>query len=276
MNIIYIKRKIDRILAGSILKLSKRQRFVISTFFLTISLITTQLLQSNKIFLAIGFLALLTAIFTIWCLWEEITGVEYFTLLIPTVLYTVAVGLFYYLLPHRWITRLPIAFLYTVGIYALLLTQNIYNVAAIRTIALLRAARAVNLLFSLITFFLLLNTLFSFHLSSIINFFIVLGISYLMFLTSFWGEKLTPDIEKNILIISQSLALLIAEIALVLSFWPLKVTFEALYLSTICYTFLGIGQHKIKEMPFKKVIWEYIILNILSLIMLIKTANWKI
>ena len=63
-------------------------------------------------------------------------------LTLPT-LFTAAVGLFYFLLPVRWLTRLPVVILYSIGIYALLLTENIYNVAAERTIALFRAAHSL-------------------------------------------------------------------------------------------------------------------------------------
>lgn len=271
-----LKRKINRLFTNTLLKLSKRQRLVTSTLLLTIGLITSQLLPSNKSFFAITLVAFLTLIFTIWCLWEDLGGVEYITLLTPPVLYTLGLGLFYFLLPLRWVTRLPIAALFAVGIYALLLTENIYNVAAIRTIALLRAARAVSLLFSLITFFFLQNTLFSFHFPAFINFLFVGGIAFLIFLPSFWGERLTPIIERDILIISSSFSLIIAEIALILSFWPEKATFESLYLVSICYTLIGIGQNRLKEMPIRKTIWEYLILNILALIMLIKTSTWEI
>ena len=60
-----------------------------------------------------------------------------------------AVAFFYFLLPVRWLTRIPVVVLYAVGIYALLLTENIYNVAADRTIALLRAAHSVGYLLTL-------------------------------------------------------------------------------------------------------------------------------
>lgn len=276
MNRKYIKKKVYYFLEKTILKYSKRQRFVFTTLVLSGVLITTQLLPSSQIFSALFILIILTYLFGIWCLWEELKGIEFLTLLLPLVLYTGGIELFYFLLPLRWITRLPIAVFYAVGIYALLLTENIYNVAAIRTIALLRAARAVSLLFTLITIFFLLSTLFSFHLPSYLNFIVVVIIGCLAFLPSFWGERLTENIEKNVLVMSITLAFIIGEVAFILSFWPLKSSFEALYMTSLFYTLLSVGENKLKEMPIKKTIWEYIVLNLLALGMLFKTANWKI
>lgn len=271
-----IKRKIDKILASSVLKVQKRPRFVISTFFLVFSLTLTQFVPSSQSFSAVLILSLESLILSLWCLWEELGGIEYFTLLSPPVLFTASVGFFYYLLPLRWITRVPVGLLYAVGMYAHFLTENIFNVAAIRTIALLRAARTVSLLFSLVTSFFLLNTIFSFHLAFYQNFLLVFILSFCVITPSYWNEKLTNNLDKNILISSLISSLLVAEISLILSFWPVKATFESLYLISVYYTVISIVDTKLREMPIGKTIWEYVILNILALFMLIRTAVWQI
>jgi len=276
MNIKRIHRRIDKILKNSVLKIAKRSRFIISASFLTIILILTQLLPPQNIFLAVFSLGIISLLLSLWCLWEDLAGIEYLTLLLPLFLFTFGIGLFYYLLPLRWVTRLPVGVLYAFGIYSLFLTQNIFNVAAIRTIGLLRAARTVSLLFSLITAFFLLNTVFSFHLMFYWNFFLVFGLSFLIILPLFWEEKLTPHIEKDILNISLVTSLIIAEAALILSFWPLKVTFIALYLISLLYSLIGINQIKLKDFPLKNSIWEYLVLNFLAIYMLLKTASWQI
>lgn len=276
MTLKRFKRKIDKILGNSILKLSKRPRFVITTILLTGGLILTQLLPMSQSFVAVFLLGCLSLFLTLWCLWEELDNIEYLTLLILPVLYTVGVCLFYYLLPLRWITRMPVGILYAIGIYAILLTENIFNVAAIRTIALLRAAKAVSLLFSLITAFFLFNTLFSFHLNSLQNSVTALLITFIITLSNFWAEKLTPNLEKNIILYSLSASLIVMEIAFVLSFWPIKGTFESLYIVSILYTIMSIIENKLKEMPLHKSMWEYLFLNILAIVMLIKMSNWQI
>jgi hypothetical protein len=86
---------------------------------------------------------------------EGIDGIEWLTVLTLPPLYTAGVGLFYFLLPVRWLTRLPVAMAYGLGMYVLLLTENIFSVASIRTIQLLRAAQAVGFLLTLVTGFFL-------------------------------------------------------------------------------------------------------------------------
>ena len=74
------------------------------------------------------------------------------------------VALFYFLLPVRWLTRLPVLAIFGISMYLLFLTQNIYNIAAIRTIQLLRAAHAVGFLFTIVSAFLIYNVIFALHL----------------------------------------------------------------------------------------------------------------
>src|SRR3972149_249894 len=143
--------------------LTKRQQFVAITILLTFGLVLTQLVSDELRYLFVTGLALVTFLFSAFALREDLRGVEWVTLLTLPTLFTAAVALFYFLLPVRWLTRVPVAVLFGVGIYALLLTENIYNVAAIRTIALLRAAHSVGFLLTLVTYFLLVQTALSFR-----------------------------------------------------------------------------------------------------------------
>src|SRR3989344_3501159 len=128
------------------LSLSKRQQFVVATLLLTLELIATQLVSFG---LEIKLMLLLSAsayILSFLVLREGWTKWGWITALILPAYYTAAVYLFYLLLPTRWLTRLPIAFLYAIGMYAILLTENIYNAAVERNIQLLRAAHGVGVL----------------------------------------------------------------------------------------------------------------------------------
>lgn len=276
MTLKEIKRQINHLLKNSILRLSKRQRFVASTFILTAGLLTTQLLPSKDIYPAIAILGITSYVLGVWSLWEELSGIEFLTLLIPPFFYTVGIGSFYFLLPLRWITRLPVAVIYAIGIYAIFLVQNIFNVAAIRTIALLRAAHSVSLLFSLITFFLIVNTIFSFHLYFFINFVIISLFSFILILYELWNQKLTEKITSDILLISIIFSVILGEFAFTLSFWPIKPTFEALYLVSLFYTITAIGQNKMKDIPVKTSLWEYLFLNSTAIFMIIRTSYWGI
>ena len=270
------KRKLNKILEKTLLRISKRHRFVISTFILTTIIYLSQYIGVEKIFLATFFLAILTYILSLWCLWEELTGIEFLTLFVLPVLFTSGVFLFYFLLPLRLIIKIPVALLYAIGMYAIFLSENIFNVAAIRTIALLRAAKSVGMLFSLIALFFLINTLFSFHAAFYINFLLVLFISFLIIISLFWSEKLNEAIDKDTFIFSLGSSVIVAELALLISFFPIKATFASLYITSLFYTFLGIGQNKIREMPVKRSLWEFALLNILALFMLFRMSVWEI
>ena len=128
-------------------EITKRQKLVFMTFVLTFFLIITQVVDESMRFQTVGLLALLTIGLSIFALWGELAGIKYLLLLLLPVYFVAGASLFYFLLPVRWLTRLPFAVLFGISVYLLMLTSNIYNVAAIRTIALLRAAHAVGLLF---------------------------------------------------------------------------------------------------------------------------------
>ena len=132
-----------------VLNLNKRQKIIITTGLLTIGLISTQLVDFNlrfKFILALGILAYLLSL---WALWEGINWTKAIVLMILPMAFTLAVASFYFLLPVRWLTRLPVAAIFGLTFYLLLLSQNVCNVASIRTIPLYRAASTPAFLFTL-------------------------------------------------------------------------------------------------------------------------------
>lgn len=256
------------------LAVTKRQKFVLVTIFLTTGLIFTQLLKSDSRFLIIGTLAFATYFLSAWVLREDLSRADWFTLLALPTMYTLAVGLFYFLLPARWMTRLPVAFLYALGVYALLLTENIYNVAAIRTIQLLRAAHAVGFLLTLITAFLLFQTFLSFHLPFWLNFLGVFLITAPLILQALWAVNLEEGISVPVAIYSLFFSLMIAEAALVFSFWPINLSLWALFLVATIYALLGVGQQYLKGRLFKRSAIEFFLVPTLVLLILLFSAKW--
>src|SRR3990170_3678332 len=144
-----------------ILAPTKRKRFVITSIILALGFIALQLVGESNRFLSIGTLSALTIILFVWSLFEGL-GLNWtlLTLVLPF-LFTLGVGLFWFLLPANVFARIPIVLFYGAGIYSLCLTANIYTVSAIRTIALFRAARGVGFVLTLITSFLLFDTILS-------------------------------------------------------------------------------------------------------------------
>lgn len=255
-------------------EITKRQKIVLMAVFLAVVLITTQTVPESLRYWAIGFLAVSTIFLSIFALWGELSGTRYFLLLLLPVYFVVGASLFYFLLPVRWLTRLPFAFLFGISVYLLMLTSNIYNVAAIRTIALLRAAHAVGLLFSLVATFFLTNVLFSLHLPFYLIVLGVVGIMGPLYLIGLWSYELEDFISRRVFVYSAIFTLVSAEVGLVLSFWPVVPTAGALSMTTVMYVLLGLGQLHFEDKLKPRVFWEHIIVSLLVLVVIVISTRW--
>jgi hypothetical protein len=254
--------------------ISKREEFVIVSLLLTGGLLLTQLLSDYRYPMTI-ILSLATYGMSAFVLRHDLKGVEFFTLLSLPTLFTMAVTLFYFLLPVRWITRIPVATLYIMGMYALLLTENIYNVASNRTIALLRAAHTVGFLITLVTYFLLLSTVFALRFHAIPTMLLVGGITCILTLQILWAVELTQVISKKLLEISIAITCIFIQFSWILSFWSVKSTMKALLLTTCFYSIVGLAQQYLVERMYRKTIVEFsTVLIVVSIIFLLVT-NWR-
>lgn len=254
--------------------MSKRQRFILTAILLSIGMVFIQDVDIDYRYYAVSGMFLTCILLCIWSLRESLFGVNWIMSLILPTLFTVGVGLFYFLLPQHFLSRLPVAGLYALGMYALLLTENIFSVASIRTIQLFRAAQAVGFILTLFTDFLILDTIFSFRLNAITNAILVFGLNFLLFLQGLWSTNLESRISKKILFYSLLLAFIIAQITFVLSFWPLTITLRSVAITTFSYVLLGLSQADFQERLFKQTIWEYSSVGILILMILVFTTRW--
>jgi len=253
--------------------LTKREKFAAIVIILTSGLLLIQILGPERRYLFILALSILSYFLCVWGLREDINDIEWLTLFILPVMFVAAIPLFYFLLPVRWLTRLPTAIIFAVGVYAILLVENIYNVAAERTIQLLRAAHSVGLLITLFTLFLLLSIVFSLHLYFYWNFLLVFLISFPLVLQSLWGMKLESYLSKELLVFTTIISLILAQLALVLSFWPVQTVIETLLLATVFYTLVGIIQQELIERLFKKSLVEFITVLIMVFILFLLTTG---
>lgn len=271
IRLFFVKRlkRWDRKLA-----LSKRQEFVIITVVLSGILMLTQLVSTELRYPLVFLLSLLTYGLCAFALREDLKGAEWITLLMLPTLFTAAIGVFYFLLPVRWLTRLPIAALYAIGIYALLLTENIYNVAATRTIALLRAGHSVGFLLTLVTFFLLVQTVLAFRLYPIFNAGIVACITYALSLPVLWSMQLEPTIGKPVVDLSRIITVVLLELVWVFSMWPVRTTIQALLFTTCFYGLVGMGQQYLTERLYKRTVWEFFSVVIVVFLIVFVTTDW--
>ncbi len=255
-------------------KLDKRKKFIITAIVLTLGLLAIHLGGIWWHYQAIALLAVLTYALSAWSLKEGLSGIEWLTVLSLPVLFTLSVVLFYFLTPSSWWVRVPMVILYTGGTYGLLLTENIFSVAAIRTIQLLRSAHAVSFLLTLATSFFVYNVIFSFRQPFWVNFLAVFLFSFFLILQGLWCINLEPKIERDLWLKTVALSLVMGEMALVFSFWPLSVAVGSLSLTTILYIILGLTQHYLSERLFKRTINEYIGVGIAVLIVVLITTRW--
>jgi len=255
-------------------KLDKRKKFIVTVITLTLGFLVIHLGGVTWRYQTIAILAILTYFLSAWSLKEGLNGIEWFTVLALPALFTISVGLFYFLTPAFWWVRVPIIILYGGGIYSLLLTENIFSVAAIRTIQLVRSAHAVSFLLTLVTSFFVYNVVFSFRQPFWINFMAVLLFSFPLILQGLWCINLEPKIEKSLWLKTIALSLVMGEMALVFSFWPVSVAVGSLSLTTTLYITLGLTQQYLNERLFKKTINEYIGVGIVVLVVILLTTHW--
>lgn len=254
--------------------LSKRQQFALSTIILVVGLLATQLLSVEFRYPVTFLVVIFSFIFSFICLREDLTRHEWLTLLTLPTLFTFAVSYFYFLLPVRWITRIPVAIFYGVGFYALLLTENIFNVAGERTIQLIRAAQTVGFYLTVVTSFLLFYLVFSLHLPFYANGLVFLIVSLLLLVQYLWSVELTDSVEKKIWIFSLVLALLVSQAGMVLSFWPLKTLTASLMMTSLFYALLGLAGYYLQERLLRRVSLEFMIVPIVIFLIAFLTTSW--
>ncbi|MGB9911044.1 MAG: hypothetical protein ACPLKP_00320 [Microgenomates group bacterium] len=256
-------------------KLTKRKKFVITSGLLSFGFLLMILGEILPKEIMIGIMMVVSYFLSAWALSEGLNGIKWFTVLILPVLFTGGIGLFYFFLSSSFLTRLLVVFFYGIGVYILLLVGNIFSVAAIRTIQLLRSAQVVGFLFTLVIAFLFYSSLFSFKFPYWINFFVSFLIAFLLVIPGLWSVNLEEKISLRVLIYSLIISLIQGEIALAFSFWPTISSVTALALISSLYLNLGLGQHYLNERLFKKVIKEYLAETIFVFLIIFLTTFWS-
>ncbi len=254
--------------------MSKRKKFIITSALLCLGFIGIGLLDNQYRFPAIGGLTLFTLILFFWALYEGLgKNMTLLTLVLPT-FFTAGVGIFWFLLPANIFARLPVIIFYGLGIYVLCLTSNIYTVATIRTIALLRAARGVGFVLTLVTSFLIYDAILSLRVPLYITGLASFLFSFPLFMQGLWVVPLETTFSKEILNSSLIFSLIIGEMAISLFFWPVTVVVGSLFLTVAVYVLLGLGQARLEGRLFPQTVREYLIVGILVFIGMFFATRW--
>ena len=241
-----------------LLKIEKRLRFVISTLLLSFLMLFSTFFLFDKAWFFIPLLGLIAYALTYFSIIESIEKSEWLTLFILPVFFTISFYLFYFLFPVRWLTRVPFMMIYGVSIYAMFLTSNILNVGVEKSLQLYRAAFSVNYFYQTVIAFLISNILFSFRVNYLINT-IVLGIvMFPLALQLLWSIKLDLILEKTIYLYAALISIIVAQIALIVSFIPLKTSLSALVVTASYYSLSGLINAYLDNRFFKQTIREYL------------------
>ena len=256
------------------LGLNKRQKIIVTSLFLTFGLLSTQLVDFNLRFAFIGGLGVLAYILSFWSLSEGLNLTKAVILMILPFFFTIAVSSFYFLLPVRWLTRIPVAFLFGLFFYLLLLSQNVFNVASIRTIPLYRAATTASFLFTLLSAFFIYNVVYAFNLLFLWNGLAVFLISFPLVLQLLWAIKMEDRVSGANIIQSFIISLILGELALGFSFWPIATTIWSLSLSSAMYVLLGLTTQILRGRENRRVVWEYIGIGAVVLMISFFTTSW--
>lgn len=254
--------------------MSKRKRFLIISLLTAAGFIGIQLTEERFKFIGIGLLGLLTLILFVWSLKEGLSFNWTLLSLILPVLFTFGVGLFWFLLPVSIIARIPVLLFFGLGIYALSLTSNIYTVSAIRSIALLRAARGVGFVLTLITSFLLFDAILSLKWDIYFQAELVFLISFPVYLQGFWTVGLNEKVGWELFSITLISSLIMFEVAISLYFWPVTVVVGSLFLTGVEYVLLGLGQAKIEGRLFNQTVKEYLIVGLMVFLGMFFATRW--
>jgi hypothetical protein len=255
--------------------MTKRRKFVLVSGLLTGILAVTQVVGVEYRYQLVVALGVASLGLAAAALKEDLRGVEWVMALILPTLYPVSVGLFYFLLPRQWWSWLLGAGLFWIGMYALLLTTNIFTVAAIRTIQLLRAAQAVGFLLTLVTAFFLFDTVLSFKLPGLVNAALTGAAVGPLVAAGLWSMQLTEaKIERQVWLYSGVMTAVAAGMAWGISFWPVGVTVGSLFLVAMVYVGLGLTQQYLLGRLFRNTAREYLIVGLVVVVTMVMLTRW--
>jgi hypothetical protein len=259
-----------------LLSLNKRQKFVLVTVILSTGVFLSEYFTGLTLTMLASVLAVLTIGMMLFILRHDIKGTFFYPILILPFFFTLAFPFFYALVPERLISRLLITGIYAFGLYSLFLTQNIFAVSGIRTINLLRSARIVAFVITLLVFYFLVNFIFSLRLPVFLAPVLIFPLSFLMNIQSLWTYALDKSQIVPIAIFSLVISFCIMQLSYVLILWPVNASVYSLFLTGIFYTYSGLCHAWLERRLFKGILWEYVWVGFISILFLIVFSKWGV
>jgi len=255
-------------------RIGKRKRFIIATFGLTSLILLSSFFSFQDIYIFVPIILVVVYAATYFSILDGIDDHEWIMLFLHPVYLSIVFYLFYFFLPQRWLTRLPFIAMYTISIYAVMLSQNIFNVGVTKSLQLFRAAYSVNFLFLTISAFLTYSLIISLRMYFFLNFFLILLTTFPLAVHLLWSIEPKSKLEKSVIMQGLFIALIIAEAGMLLSFIPMNQAIYALILTSLYYGLCGLFQVYLQGSFFKERIREFVMVFIFTLIIFILGIRW--
>ncbi len=224
-------------------------------------------------------------VLVIICLWfglgiifEADVGMRLVSVIMPLIFF-VGFGMFSSLLSLNLVGRLVLTTVFGLVIYTIFLVENVFMVAiGFRTVPLYRAAYTVSLIILLIACFFLFNTLYSFGFDYKVNSLAVGVLSFFIFVYQFWAITIElPDDgkKKNKMAFTLIPAFLIAQLALVFSFWPVGIFKGSIYLVSAIYVLSSLIQAEIRERLFRRTWLMFVWIGVAIVLGIVLVTRWR-
>lgn len=253
--------------------IGKRQKFAIGVGLSSAFLFFAAFNLNEYGIISAFIIAVFSDIIIFWAIHEDLKDNFSPHIFILPFLYSLSFGLFSFLTPARILTRMILIILYAIGLYSVFLSENIFTVASIRTIALLNSARIVSLVISLIAYFFLASTAFSLRISLIPTLILVFIFSFLFSIHAIWTYTLSKLLTNDLLWTS-TISVCLLQLGIILWFWPTSPTIVALFLTSIWYVYIGLSHVWLDKRLFRNVMWEYAWVSIIGLLVVISFTRW--
>jgi hypothetical protein len=257
--------------------MAKRTYFIISTVFLSILFFLLNLVGYQwKVSGIFGFSFGIGLFYLVLFYGIAKKRLNLFFSSIFPVLFTLGIGLFRFYFAISWIWQVVLMILFILAIYTILLVENVFLVSAeSKVVPLYRAASTVGFLLSLVTAFFLFEVIFSFRLSAFENFILIFAVCFPLLIHFFWFSNLSTSLTGENLKLALMFSVILGEIALIISFWPLGATKSSLYLVSLFYVFGGLAQQFCQEKLFKNTIREFVWVGLGTFLALIMVTSWR-
>lgn len=281
-------------MCGRTLKaMTKRNKFVVVSLLLVFCLWLVQLMTVESRLLGLLAVTFISYLLSAWVLFEDLKGMEWLTLMILPVGFTLGAGLFSYYLPNAvpsiggmkfgiqtsillaGVAKTAFFFICGLGLYAILLTENIYSVASIRTIQLLRAARSVGFILTMIVALFFFQTFSSVKMPFYFIGALVFIVGFVLSVGGLWAIDLKSYNMREIYTYSAIIALLVAQLGMVLAVWPVKPLMASLVMVAGFYSLLGLFQQRMVNRVFLGYYAEYIVFPLIVILTAFLITSWR-